>query len=139
MELQEYFSPTFGWKPYQKEFGDYPLTDYAEIELVPNEDDLNILENLDRYASRAMFTEEELKEIDDQNNDAYEHMIAYVHFYAGTERFQRMHLEVITAYDSAPLVVGQVIDKETQEKVKEEALKSIRKWRDKNASTGDST
>lgn len=139
MKLQEYFSPTFGWKPYEKKYGNYPLTDYAEIEIVPNEDDLNILENFDRYASRAMFTEDELKEMDDPSNDAYEHMIAYVHFYAGTDKFQRMHLEVITAYDSAPLIVEQVIDRETQEKVKEEALKSIKKWRKKNESTGNIT
>ena len=131
MKLQEYFYPSYNFKPYEKEYGEYPLTDYAEIELVPNEDDLNILENFERYASRAMFTEEELKELDDPSNDAYEHMIAYVHFYAGTEKFQRMHLKVITSYDSEELVVGQVIDKKTQEKVKKEAIKSINKWRNK--------
>ena len=75
MKLQEYFYPTINWHPYGEIFKDYPTTDYAEIELIPEEDDEFLLENLNRYASRMDFNEDELKRLDNPNDDWYEHII----------------------------------------------------------------
>lgn len=101
MKMQEYFYPTINFQP-QGEYKYLPKTNYAEIELIPNEDkpeeiDLKLLQNLERYASRAMFTEDELKEIDNPNSDSYEHIIAYVHFNSKTGSLNRICFCVITA------------------------------------------
>lgn len=131
MKLQEYFYPTINFVGYDGK-KEYPKTDYAEIEIVPNEDDYNILENLERYASRAMFTEDELEELDNPNSDGYEHVIAYVHFDAGTYNFNRMYVAVITAYSSDELELNKVITEEEKLDIINKAKESLEKWRNTN-------
>ena len=129
MRIEEYFYPTINWKPYGDEYKDYPITDYAEIELIPDNDDIVLLENLDRYASRAMFSDEELKDLDDINNDAYEHIICYVHFKKGTYEVDRTPICVITAYDSNEIDIWNNLNDDIKNKIIECGKESLEIWR----------
>ncbi len=129
MKIKEYFYPTLNFKPYGKEFNNYPVTDYAEIELIPEENDEILLENLDRYASRLDFNEKELKELDNPNSDLYEHIVCYVHFKKGTYKLNRIGIEVITAYQADEIDIYDKLDKEIKTKIINEAKYSLKKWR----------
>lgn len=132
MKIEEYFYPTINFKPYGKEYENYPITDYAEIELIPDDNDEILKENLDRFSQRAMFTEDELREIDDPNSDAYEHIICYVHFKKGTYELDRTPIEVITTYDSVPIEIWNKLEETIKKEIVDKAIESIKKWRNIN-------
>ena len=105
--LSEFFYPTIGWE----RTGDNILVEYAEIEINPS--GIKKLEdNLERC------TGNETKE---QNpwlfNNAYEHIVAYVHFNHGTLDFNKLYIEVYTSYDSAPLEVENLINEEEKQTI----------------------
>ena len=129
MKLQEYFYPTINWHPYGKEYKDYPTTDYAEIELIPEENDEFLLENLNRYASRMDFDEDELKRLDNPNDDWYEHIIAYVHFKRGTYNLDRIGYCVILYENSDDIELKDKLNEEQKKEIIKMAKESLEKWR----------
>ena len=129
MKLQEYFYPTINWHPYGEEYKDYTTTDYAEIELIPEENDEFLLENLNRYASRMDFNEDELKRLDDPNDDWYEHIIAYVHFKKGTYNLDRIGYCVISYENSDDIDIKDKLSDEQRNEIINMAKESLEKWR----------
>ena len=129
MKLQEYFYPTINWHPYGEKFKDYPTTDYAEIELIPEKDDEFLLENLNRYTSRIDFNEDELKRLDNPNDDWYEHIIAYVHFKKGTYNLDRIEYCVISYDNSDDIELEDKLTEEQKKEIIKMAKKSLRRWR----------
>ena len=120
--LQEYFYSTKGFeRPI-----DGHVVDYAEIEINPK--GIKKLErNLERCGNPNKYTKEDWKRMNDPENDYYEHVIAYVHFKTGTEVLDELFIEVMTSYDSIPLVVENIINKKERKNIINAALKSIRK------------
>lgn len=123
-KLSEYFYPT---KNFER-CTDKAVVDYAEIEINPQ--GISKLEqNLVRCGSKENWSNEEWAEITDATNDAYEHVIAYVHFDAGTDNFNKLFIEVVTAYDSEELDVEQLVNDEEKQNLIDAALSSLHKWR----------
>ena len=126
MKIQEYFYPTIKWKP-SGEYSYLPRTDYAEIELVPEENDKELLENLERYSSRNAYTKKELSELDNQESDKYEHIIAYVHFLSETGKLHRINYCVVTGYASDEIKIN--LDVVNKMELITKARQSLEKWR----------
>ena len=126
MKFQEYFYPTINWKP-SGEYSYLPRTDYAEIELVPDENDIELLENLERYSSRKDFTKEELSELDNPESDKYEQIIAYVHFLSETGELNRINYCVVTGCTSDEIKIN--LDVISKMELITKARQSIEKWR----------
>ena len=123
-KLSEYFYPT---KNFER-CTDNAIVDYAEIEINPQ--GISKLErNLDRCGSKENFTAEEWAEITDATNDAYEHVVAYVHFDAGTDNFNKLFIEIVTAYDSFSLDASLIVNEEEKQNIIDAALSSLHKWR----------
>ncbi len=126
MKIQEYFYPTIKWKP-SGVYNYLPRTDYAEIELIPEENDIELLENLERYSSRNNFTKEELSELDNQESDKYEHIIAYVHFLSETGELNRINYCVVTGNESDEIIIN--LDIISKMKLITKARQSLEKWK----------
>ena len=123
--LKEYFYPTEG---FVRKSLDCAVVDYAEIEIIP--DGIKKLEsNLERYLWRAVYTDEELIKLDDKDSDEYEHIIAYVHFDTKTEKFNKMFIEVHTAFGNEELDVNSLLNNEEKENIISAAIESLRTWR----------
>lgn len=124
--LSEFFYPTANFERYT----DNAIVDYAEIEIDPN--GITKLErNLDRCGSSDDWDEDEWAELNNPEDDAYEHIIAYVHFDAGTDNFNKLFIEVNTAYDSEELDVKKLVNEEEKSFIIEAALESLHKHRGK--------
>lgn len=123
--LTEWFYPTEKFVRYT----DNAVVDYAEIEINP--DGIKKLEdNLDRYVGNPRdFSEKDWENLHNPNEDIYEHIIAYVHFYAGTDIFNKLFIEVFTSYDDVELDVDKLINEEEKQNIIEAALESLHKWR----------
>ena len=123
-KLSEFFCPT---SDFQR-FTDGTVVDYAVIEINPK-GIKKLEENLERYGNSELWTEKEWTELNDSSSDVYEHVIAYVHFDAGTDHFNNLFLCVTTAYDSEELSVEDIIDDEEKQNIIEAALESLHKLR----------
>lgn len=126
MKIQEYFYPTIKWKPCG-EYSYLPRTDYAELELVPDENDIELLENLERYSSRNDYTKEELTELDNPESDNYEHIIAYVHFLSETGELHRINYCVVTGCASDEIKIN--LDDISKMELITKARQSLEKWK----------
>ena len=123
-KLSEYFYPT---KNFER-CTDKTVVDYAEIEINPQ--GISKLErNLDRCGSKGNISDEEWAELNDASNDAYEHVVAYVHFDAGTDNFNKLFIEIVTAYDSFRLDATIIVNNEEKQNIIDAALSSLHKWR----------
>lgn len=123
--LTEWFYPTANFIRYT----DKAVVDYAEIEINP--DRIKKLEdNLDRYVGNPRdFSEKDWENLHKPNEDIYEHIIAYVHFDAGTDNFNKLFIEVYTSYDDVELDVDKLVNEEEKQNIIEIALESLHKWR----------
>ena len=123
--LTEWFYPTENFRRYT----DNALVDYAEIEIKP--DGIKKLEdNLDRCVGNPRdFSEKDWENLHNPNEDIYEHIIAYVHFDAGTDNFNKLFIEVFTSYDDVELDVDKLVNEEEKQNIIESALESLHKWR----------
>lgn len=123
-KLSTYFYPT---KNFER-CTDKAIVDYVEIEINPT--GIPKLErNLDRCGSKEDWTDEEWATINNPNNDAYEHVIAYVHFDADTDNFNKLFIEVVTAHDSNELDVESLLNAEEKQNIINAALSSLHQWR----------
>ena len=121
--LSEYFYPTKGFKRPK----DGHVVDYAEIEINPKG-----IEKLERNLERCSgnpneYTEKDWEKINNSEDDFYEHIVAYVHFKTGTELFDKLFIKVVTAHDSSPLKVENIVNKKERKNIINAALESIRK------------
>ena len=123
--LTEWFYPTEKFRRYT----DNVLVDYAEIEINP--DGIKKLEdNLDRCVGNPRdFSENDWKNLHNPNEDIYEHIIAYVHFDAGTDKFNKLFIEVFTSYDDVELETDKLVNEEEKHNIIEAALESLHKHR----------
>lgn len=122
--LSEYFYPTAGFQRST----DKAVVDYAEIEIKP--DGIRKLErNLDRCGNPDEWTAEEWSAITNPDDDAYERIIAYVHFDAGTDNFNQLFIEVVTTYGCEALEVSKLVNEEEKQYLIDAALDSLHKWR----------
>lgn len=123
--LTEWFYPTANFIRYT----DKAVVDYAEIEINP--DGIKKLEdNLDRYVGNPRdFSEKDWENLHKPNEDIYEHIIAYVHFDAGTDNFNKLFIEIFTSYDDVKLDVDKLVNEEEKQNIIEAALESLHKWR----------
>lgn len=123
--LTEWFYPTQNFRRYT----DKALVDYAEIEINPN--GIKKLENnLDRCVGNPKdFSKKDWENLHNPNEDIYEHIIAYVHFDAGTDNFNELFIEVYTAYDNAELEVDKLVNEEEKQNIINVALESLHKHR----------
>ena len=123
--LSEYFYPT---QNLQRTALDNALVDYAEIEINPSR--IKKLEdNLERCTEKSDKSTEWQREIANPESDSYEHIIAYVHFDVGTDKFNKLFLEVHTAYGNDPLDVDKLINEKEKQNIIDAALESLHKWR----------
>lgn len=127
--LSEFFYPT---QNFRRTHLDNAIVDYAEIEINPN--GIEKLENnLERQDGSLDNNEKWWKELTDPESDKYEHIIAYVHFDAGTDNFNKLFLEVYTAHGcDEELNVDKLINEEEKQYIVNAALESLHKWRDTN-------
>lgn len=123
--LTEWFHPTKNFIRYT----DDALVDYAEIEINPN--GIKKLEdNLDRCVGDPKdFSENDWKNLHNPNEDIYERIIAYVHFDAGTDNFNKLFIKAFTSYDYVDLDVDKLVNEEEKRNIIETALESLHKWR----------
>ena len=123
--LTEWFYPTEKFVRYT----DNAVVDYAEIEIKP--DGIKKLEdNLDRCVGNPRdFSEKDWENLHNPNEDIYEHIIAYVHFDAGTDNFNKLFIEVYTSFDDVELEVDKLINEEEKQNIIEAALESLHKHR----------
>lgn len=123
--LKEFFYPT---KNFYREALDGAIVDYAEIEINPK--GIKKLEdNLDRCGNQANFTEKEWKDVNNPDSDNYEHIIAYVHFDAGTDNFNKLFISVITINSEDELEIDKLLNNEEKQNIIEAGLESLHKWR----------
>lgn len=123
--LKEFFYPT---KNFYREALDGAIVDYAEIEINPN--GIKKLEdNLDRCGNKSDFTEEEWKDINNPDSDNYEHIIAYIHFDAGTDNFNKLFISVVTINSEDELEVEKLLNEEEKQNIVDAGLESLCKWR----------
>lgn len=122
--LCEYFYPT---KNFERPT-DGVVVDYAEIEINPTGIE-KLEQNLDRCGNECDFYENDWKALHDPSSDIFEHIIAYVHFDAGTDSFNKLFIEVITAFSADPLEVEKLINEEEKQNIINAALESLHKWR----------
>ena len=122
--LTEWFYPTANFTRRT----DKAVVDYAEIEINP-EGIKKLEENLDRCGNPDEWTEEDWENLNNPNEDIFEHIIAYVHFDAGTDNFNKLFIEVFTSYDDVELDVDKLVNEEEKQNIIEAALESLHKWR----------
>lgn len=124
-KLSEWFYPTENFRRPTDDM----LVDYVEIEINP--DGIKKLEdNLDRCVGNPRdFSEKDWENLHKPNEDVYEHIIAYVHFDAGTDNFNKLFIEVYTSYDSAALETDKFVNEEEKQFIIEAALESLHKHR----------
>jgi hypothetical protein len=122
--LCEYFYPT----QHFERCTDGVVVDYAEIEINPTGID-KLKQNLDRYGNECDFYENDWKALHDPSSDIFEHIIAYVHFDTGTDNFNKLFIEVITAFSADELEVEKLINEEEKQNIINAALESLHKWR----------
>ena len=125
--LSEFFYPT---KNFNRKYLDNAIVDYAEIEINP--EGIEKLENnLERKRSGTPDENEKWwQELTNPESDYYEHIIAYVHFDAGTDKFNKLFLEVYTAHGcDTELNVDKLINEEEKQYIIDAALESLHKWR----------
>ena len=124
--LSEFFYPT---QNFCRRCLDNVIVDYAEIEINP--DGIKKLENnLERQMETPDENEKWWKELTDPESDKYEHIIAYVHFDSGTDNFNKMFLEVYTAYScDTELNVDNLTNEEEKRYIIDAALESLHRWR----------
>ena len=122
--LCEYFYPTKNFKRPT----DGVIVDYEEIEIDPTGIE-KLEQNLDRYGNECDFDEDEWKALHNTESDCYECIIAYVHFDAGTDNFNKLFIEVVTGHGADPLDVEKLINEEEKQNIIEYALEFLRKWR----------
>ena len=122
--LKEYFYPTIN---FTRET-DNVTVDYAEIEINPN-GIKKLEENLHRYGNQTDWSPAEWQKLNDPENDAYEHVIAYVHFDAGTDEFNAIFIKVVTAYDADSLTVEALVNDEEKQNIIAAGLHSLKTWR----------
>lgn len=123
--LAEWFYPTENFIRCT----DNAVVDYAEIEINP--DGIKKLkDNLDRCVGNPRdFSEKDWENLHNPSEDIYEHIIAYVHFDAGTDNFNKLFIEVFTSYDDVELDVDKLVNDEEKQNIIEAALESLHKWR----------
>ena len=123
--LKEWFYPTANFTRCT----DKAVVDYAEIEINPN--GIKKLENnLNRCVGDPRdFSEKDWENLHNPNEDIYEHIIAYVHFDAGTDNFNKLFIEVFTSYDDVELEADKLINEEEKQNIIEAALESLHKHR----------
>ena len=124
--LSEYFYPT---QNFQRTALDNVIVDYAEIE-IDTKGIKKLEDNLERCTEKSYESTEWQREITNPESDSYEHIIAYVHFDAGTDNFNKLFIEVHTAYNNDQLDVDKLINKKEKQNIIDTALESIHKWRD---------
>ena len=125
--LREYFYPTADFERRT----DNAIVDYAEIEIIPL--GIKKLEaNLERCGSPEGWDEEDWSALNNPKDDSYEHVIAYVHFDAGTDNFNKLFIEVVTIHDLVELDVDALINEEEKKHIIDAALESLHKWRGTN-------
>lgn len=123
--LKEYFYPS---KNFYREALDGAIVDYAEIEINPK--GIKKLEdNLDRCGNQTDFTEEGWKDINNPDSDNYEHIVAYVHFDAGTDNFNKLFISVVSINSEDELEVKKLLNDEERKNIIEAGLESLHKWR----------
>lgn len=107
---------------------DNAIVDYAEIEIDPK--GIKKLENnLERCGNQGGFSEEEWKDINNPDSDNYEHIVAYVHFDAGTDQFNKLFISVITINSEDELEVDKILNDAEKQNIIDAALESLHKWR----------
>ena len=122
--LDEYFYPTENFhRPT-----DGQCVDYAEIEINPA-GIRKLEENIDRYGNPGMWTERDWEEMNNPGSDTYEHVVAYVHFDAGTDTFNELFIEVVTSYGSDALEPRKLVDEKEKQNIIDAALESLHKYR----------
>ena len=127
-KLKENFYPS---KNFYREGLDGAIVDYAEIEIDPK--GIKKLEdNLDRCGNQADFTEEEWKDINNPDSDNYEHIVAYVHFDAGTDNFNKLFVSVVTINSEDELEVNELLNDEEKQNIVDAGLESLHRWRATN-------
>ena len=123
--LTEWFYPTENFRRCT----DKALVDYAEIEINP-EGIKKLEDNLDRCVGNPRdFSEKDWENLHKPNEDIYEHIIAYVHFDAGTDNFNKLFIEVYTSYDDVELETDKLVNEEEKQFIIEAALESLHKHR----------
>lgn len=124
-KLSEFFYPT---QNFHRIHLDNAIVDYAEIEVNPDG-----IEKLENNLERNGTPDENgrwWQELINPESDYYEHIIAYVHFDAGTDNFNKLFFEVYTAHGcDAELNVDKLINKEEKKYIIDAALESLHKWR----------
>lgn len=124
-KLTEWFYPTENFRRCT----DNALVDYAEIEINP-EGIKKLEDNLDRCVGNPRdFSEKDWENLHKPNEDIYEHIIAYVHFDAGTDNFNKLFIEVYTSYDGVELETDKLVNDEEKQFIIEVALESLHKHR----------
>ena len=123
--LKENFYPS---KNFYRQALDGAIVDYAEIEIDPK--GIKKLEsNLERCGNQVDFTEKEWKDINNPNSDNYEHVVAYVHFDAETDNFNKLFISVITTNSEDELEVDKLLNDEEKQNIIEAGVESLHKWR----------
>lgn len=124
-KLSEFFYPT---QNFNRKYLDNAIVDYAEIEINP--DGIEKLENNLERNGTPDENEKWWQELTNPESDYYEHIIAYVHFDAGTDKFNKLFLEVYTSYGcDTELNVDKLINEEEKQYIIDAALESMHKWR----------
>lgn len=123
--LKENFYPS---KNFYREVVDGAIVDYAEIEIDP--DGIQKLEDkLDRCKDKSDFEEEYWNNINNPESDDYEYVIAYVHFDAGTDNFNKLFVSVITVNKEIVLDADELLNSEEKQNIINAGLQSLHKWR----------
>ena len=113
--LREFWYPTVGFTPTLS-----TIVDYAEIEILPT-GIKKLQQNLERYNVSSEFFEE----VNDPNNDAYEHIVAYVHFLHDTDIFDGLFLEVVDVNNSIKLDADILLTPAEKDIIIQVALESL--------------
>lgn len=107
---------------------DGTIVDYAEIEINPS--DIKKLEDkLDRCKDKSGFEEEYWDNINNPGSDDYEYVIAYVHFDAGTDNFNKLFISIITVNKEIELDSDKLLNSEEKQNIISAGLQSLHKWR----------
>lgn len=113
--LREFWYPTIGFTPDSS-----TIVDYAEIEVLPT-GIKKLQQNLERYNVHS----EVFESVNDTNNDAYEHIVAYVHFQHDTNIFDKLFLEVVNVYGSDELDADVLLTPAEKDIIIQFALESL--------------
>ena len=84
---------------------------------------------LNRYRNECDFNENEQKALHNPESDYFECIIAYVHFDADTDNFNKLFIEVVTGHGADPLDVETIVNEEEKQNIIDFTLEHLRKWR----------